>query len=109
MRAEQGCELAWGRGGGVPARGAPATACPRKAKRGRGSAAGGGGSPGGGACRRRSWRRGCRGEQEKVEGGRRLKEKLTCGPHMSVSVEREAAGVFWAIRKYGGLQVGPKA
>jgi len=38
-----------------------------------------------------------------------LKEKLTCGPHTSVSVEREAAGVFWAIRKYGGLQVGPKA
>ena len=38
-----------------------------------------------------------------------MKEKLTCEPHTSVSVEREAAGVFWAIRKYKGLQVGPRA
>ena len=31
------------------------------------------------------------------------KKKLTCGPHTSVSIGREATGVFWAIQKYGGL------
>ena len=39
----------------------------------------------------------------------RLKEKLTCGPHMSVREGREVAGVFWTIRKYTGLRVGPRA
>jgi len=38
----------------------------------------------------------------------RLKEKLTCGPHTSVREGREVAGVFWTIRKYTGLRVGPK-
>ena len=39
----------------------------------------------------------------------RLKEKLTCGPHTSVREGREVAGVFWTIRKYTGLRVGPRA
>jgi len=69
-------------------------------------------SPGGGAGRRRRggvgsrgravssgwWRRGRRKKKS-----RRLKKKLTCGPHVLVSEGREAAGVFWAIRKYVGL------
>ena len=38
----------------------------------------------------------------------RLKEKLTCGPHTSVREGREVAGVFWTIRKYTGLRVGPR-
>ena len=65
----------------------------------------GGGEPGeGGAPAEGSQRRGCRKKKH-----RRLKKKLTCGPHTSVSIGREATGVFWAIQKYGGLQVGPRA
>ena len=34
-----------------------------------------------------------------VEDAWRLKEKLTRGTHMSASGDRDAAGVFWSIRK----------
>jgi len=33
------------------------------------------------------------------EYGGRVKEKLTCGAHMSASGERDAAGAFWSIWK----------
>ena len=40
---------------------------------------------------------------------RRLKEKLTCGPHTSVSEGEKHQRVFWTIRKYTGLRVGSRA
>ena len=107
-RGSGGSESARGRSGGVPARGHGGVRARRQRARARARRARGGGVParGHGGVRARRQRARARWSNALEV---RLKEKLTYGPHTLVREGREVAGIFWTIRKYTGLRVGPRA
>ena len=96
-----------GGAGAASSPGGAAAVCPREGRRrqhARARPSGGGARPRGegalpagehaGGARGVGVQRGAAHGEEKVEGGRRLKEKLTCGPHTSVNVERNNRGIL---------------